>query len=122
MDIYSENILDHFKYPQNFGTLKHPTKTAIEYNALCGDKIRLDLAISRDKKIAEIAFSGNGCAISQAAMSMLSEKVLGKTIEEVEKITNEEVYEMLGVQISPARIKCALLGLSALRTALSSPK
>lgn len=121
MDIYSENILDHFKHPQNFGVIENPTKTVVEFNPLCGDKIRLDIIIDADQKISSIAFSGNGCAISQAAMSMLTEKLIGLTTKEASEITNEEIYEMLGVPISPARVKCALLGLSALRRALTTP-
>lgn len=119
MDLYSENILDHFKHPQNFGTLENPTKTIVEYNTLCGDKIRLDLIINEDQKISNIAFSGNGCAISQAAMSMLSEKLVGKSAKEAGEISDQEIYEMLGIQISPARAKCALLGLTAIRKAFS---
>lgn len=116
MDLYSENILDHYKNPLNFGTLENATVSVIEYNPLCGDKIQLDLII-KDNIIQELAFSGNGCAISQAAMSMLSEKLAGTTLEEANKITNDDIYEMLGVSISPARVKCALLGICALRRA-----
>lgn len=116
MDLYSENILDHYKNPLNFGTLENATVSVIEYNPLCGDKIQLDLIV-KDNIIQQLAFSGNGCAISQAAMSMLSEKLAGTTLEEANKITNDDIYEMLGVPISPARVKCALLGICALRRA-----
>ena len=83
MDMYREIILDHFKHPRNFGTLPHATSTASAYNATCGDKIVMEIAVA-DKKIKDVRFSGVGCAISQAAASMLTEYVKGKRVHESE--------------------------------------
>lgn len=111
MDLYSEIILDYFKNPVNRGMIKDPSGTASEYNPLCGDKIHIDLLLDKKGKVIEIKFSGEGCAISQAAASMLTEKLIGKTPTQIKKIKNEEIYKMLGIPISPGRVKCALLGL-----------
>lgn len=116
MDLYSEIILDHYKNPSNKGRLKYPTSSAEEDNPLCGDRIEVQLKI-QDGKVAEIAFDGEGCAISQAAISMLSEKLIGMTPEQIKKIDNQEIYDMLGVSISPGRVKCALLGLATAKKA-----
>ncbi len=116
MDLYSENILFHYKHPEHYGTLENPTVSVMEYNPLCGDRIQLDIK-AEDGKIIDIGFSGSGCAISQAASSMLTEKILGKTWQEIQEMTNEKVFEMLGVPISPARVKCALLALVAAKKA-----
>lgn len=111
MDLYSEIILDYFKNPVNKGQIAKPDGTAEEHNPLCGDKIRIDLLLDKKGRIAEAKFSGEGCAISQAAASMLTEKLIGKTTSQIKKIANEEIYKMLNIPISPGRVKCALLGL-----------
>lgn len=111
MDLYSEIILDYFKHPVNKGEIAHPSSTSTEHNPLCGDKIRIDLLLDKKGKVCEAKFSGEGCAISQAAASMLTEKLIGKTPTQIKKIANEEIYEMLNIPISPGRVKCALLGL-----------
>lgn len=110
MDIYSEIILDYFKNPINKGKIAKPDGTATEHNPLCGDKIRIDLRLEKNK-VVEAKFSGEGCAISQAAASMLTEKLIGKTPAQIKKIKNEEIYKILNIHISPARAKCALLAL-----------
>lgn len=117
MDMYAENILDHFQHPRHKGTLVAPTVSIDDANPLCGDKIKLELNVDADT-IKEIAFDGSGCAISQAAMSMLAEELNGKTLADAEKVTQETIYELLGVPISTARAKCALLSLSLLKKAL----
>lgn len=111
MDLYSEIILDYFKNPRNKGSIDNATISATEDNPLCGDRINLDLLLDSKNRIKEAKFSGEGCAISQASVSMLTERLIGKTLPEIEKIPNEEIYEMLGITISPGRAKCALLGL-----------
>lgn len=111
MDLYSEIILDYFKNPVNKGQIEHASASVTEHNPLCGDKIRIDLLLDKKGRIAEAKFSGEGCAISQAAASMLTEKLIGKTPAQIKKIDNNEVYEMLNIPISPGRVKCALLGL-----------
>ncbi len=125
MDLYAENILDHFQHPRHKGALASgatPTITLDDANPLCGDKLELSLLIEQDNAgnsiIKNLAFDGSGCAISQAAMSMLSEELYGKNLSNAETITPETIYEMLGVPLSTARVKCALLSYSLLKKAL----
>jgi len=94
MDMYREIILDHYKHPRNFGHLFHASATAQAYNATCGDKIIMEIAIA-DNKIKDVRFSGVGCAISQAAASMLTEKVKGMKISDVKKIKTNDIISML---------------------------
>ena len=117
-DMYREQILDLARNPVNHGTLDPNDASFQDTNPLCGDRIRIDLRVSEDGVIEDIAFSGRGCAISQAAASLLTEMALGQPIEAAAAISNEEMLEEIGVEISPARIKCALLGLHVLRVAL----
>jgi len=119
MDLYAENILDHFKNPHHCGVLDDPSASAKEVNPLCGDKYEVQLKLKNDV-IVDAAFSGEGCAISKAAISMLMDEVIGKPIEEVEKIDKERIYELLGVDISAARVKCALIGLNTLKKAIQN--
>ncbi len=113
-DFYRENILDHYKYPRNFGVLEHPDITHQEDNPLCGDEIRLDLQLEGDKIVA-VKFSGKGCAISQASASMLTEMLEGRTLEEAKGIRKEDILDLLGIPLGPVRIKCALLALKVLK-------
>lgn len=114
-DLYRENILDHYQNPRNFGTLDHPDITYEDDNPLCGDVIRIDIKLGEDNRISEVAFSGEGCAISQASASMLTEEILGKTLDEVKQLSKDDILEMLGIQLGPVRIKCALLSLKVLK-------
>ena len=116
--IYQENILDHYKNPRNFGKINNASVHHHEYNPLCGDEIDLYLVIDNNKKIVDIKFYGKGCAISQASASMLTEQIKGKRIEEIEKLTKENILEMLGIPISPVRLKCALLSLDTLKNSV----
>ncbi len=116
-DIYREAILDHSKHPRNNGTLEHPDFTFEDTNPLCGDEIRVDLDVEGDR-VAAVRFSGRGCAISQAAASMLTEMVDGQPIDAVKALTKDDILEELGVPVSPARLKCALLGLKVMKAAL----
>ena len=113
-DLYRQNILDHYQNPRNFGTLPHPDISVEDSNPLCGDKIRMDLRIENDR-VADVRFSGVGCSISRAAASMLTEEIKGKTLEEVKGIGRDEVLEMLGIELGPVRLKCALLALKTLK-------
>jgi nitrogen fixation NifU-like protein len=115
-ELYREHILDHYQHPRNYGTLENPDCSFEDSNPLCGDRIRIDLRLE-DDRIADIRFSGRGCAISQAAASILTEMVKGKTLEEVKALGADELLEELGVPISPARRKCALLSLKVLKAA-----
>ncbi|HEV2128336.1 MAG TPA: SUF system NifU family Fe-S cluster assembly protein [Thermomicrobiales bacterium] len=115
--IYREIILDHYQNPRNRGTLDPNDYTYEDNNPLCGDEVRIDVRV-KDDTIDEIAFSGQGCAISQASASILMEIVDGKTLDEVKAIDKEELLDELGVDLSPARLKCALLSLKVLKAAL----
>ena len=113
-DLYREIILDHYRSPRNKGTLDPNDYTYEDTNPLCGDEIRIDVRV-KDDKIDEIAFSGRGCAISQASASILMEMVDKQPLDEVKAITKDDLLEELGIPVSPARLKCALLGLKVLK-------
>jgi nitrogen fixation NifU-like protein len=113
-DLYREQILDHYRNPRNQGTLDPNDGSFEDTNPLCGDRVRIDLRIE-DDIVTDIRFSGRGCAISQAATSMLTEMVKGRPIEEVRNLSKDDLLDELGIPISPARIKCALLGLKVLK-------
>ena len=117
MDLYAENILDHYKHPRGMGSLSSPTVTCREENASCGDDLTIDLTLMNGK-IAHLQWRGDGCAISQAAMSMLSEELQGMDTAAAAKLTPGHVYELLGVPVGPRRFKCALLCLHTLKNAL----
>ena len=117
-DFYRENILDHYRHPRNKGELEHPTHTHEEDNPLCGDVVRIDLHVNEEDVIEEVAFSGRGCAISQASASMLTEMLEGKSVEEAKQISKDDILELLGIQIGPTRLKCALLSLKVLKAGL----
>lgn len=116
--MYQENILDHYKNPRNFGRIKNATVHHHEYNPLCGDQIELFLVIDENKKIVDVKFYGKGCAISQASASMLTENLKGKNISGIRKLVKEDILQMLGVPLSPVRLKCALLSLDTLRNSI----
>jgi nitrogen fixation protein NifU and related proteins len=113
-DLYRENILEHYQNPSNYGTIDEPDITYEDTNPLCGDRIRIDVKV-QDGKIAEIKFSGRGCAISQASASILTEMVDGEDLETVRDLSAQDILDELAIPISPARVKCALLGLKVLK-------
>jgi len=120
-DLYRDYILEHYRAPHNFGTLEHPDAAYEGYNPLCGDRITMMLAIDdagQTEIISDVAFTGRGCAISQASASLLTDRIKGKPLEEVARIGRADVLEELGIEISPARLKCALLSLDTLQKAL----
>src|SRR5690349_4839099 len=106
-DIYREYILEHYREPRNHGHLDNPTIAAADTNPLCGDRVEIDLLVD-DDRVTEVRFSGRGCAISQASASMLTERIEGATLEELRAITPQDVLELLGVPIGPARQRCGL--------------
>ena len=114
MNIYQEELLDHYENPSNYGTLPNPDISHEEDNPLCGDHIRMDLLVE-DDKIKEVRFSGHGCTISQAAASMLTEAVEGKSLAEVKELTRDDILDMIGIPLGPVRLKCALLALKVLK-------
>jgi nitrogen fixation NifU-like protein len=111
---YREYILDHYKNPRNFGRIEAPDVTHEEYNPLCGDMVGMDFRL-RDGVIEDVMFHGRGCAISQASASLMTERLKGMTLEEARQVSKEDVLEELGIDISPARLKCALLSLKVLK-------
>ncbi len=111
---YREYILDHYKNPRNYGRLEHPEITHEEDNPLCGDVVGMDFHV-QDGMIEDIRFHGRGCAISQASASLLTERLKGMSLEDAKKISKDDVLGELGIEISPARIKCALLSLKVLK-------
>lgn len=118
MDLFSEIILDHYKHPNNKGRLKKSQITIHEVNPLCGDKLQIDLILDKKGHIKEIGIIPEGCAISTASASLLSEKLKGKSLKDVEKMTEKDIFKMLGIEINPGRIKCAMLPLVTIKKAL----
>ncbi len=109
-DMYRQQILDHYKNPRNYGELDDPTYTHVGENPTCGDTIRMDVVLEDDGETIEyVAFSGDGCAISQASASLLTEKLPGKSVDDLIGMDRDDIVDMLGVDISPMRIKCAVL-------------
>ncbi len=119
-DIYREIILDYYRNPRNYGKIQDPDITQRDSNPLCGDELEMHLNI-RDQKVADVKFTGKGCAISQASASMLTELIMGKDFEYVKKLTKEDILDNLGLhELGPARVKCALLSLKVLKSGLYS--
>jgi nitrogen fixation NifU-like protein len=111
---YREYILDHYKNPRNFGRLEGADIAHEEYNPLCGDVVGMDFRV-RDGLIEDVRFHGRGCAISQASASLMTERLKGMSLDEARRISKDDVLEELGIDISPARLKCALLSLKVLK-------
>jgi nitrogen fixation NifU-like protein len=112
--IYREIILEHYQHPKNKGVLDPHDFSYEDVNPLCGDEIRIDVRVEGDR-VSDIKFSGRGCAVSQASASILTEMVEGKRLDEVKEIGKEELLDEIGIPVSPARMKCALLGLKVLK-------
>ena len=117
-DLYRDYILEHYRRPHNFGVIDSPDLRWEGANPLCGDRITMMLTV-RDGRIADVAFTGRGCAISQASASLLTDEIRGKSLADVEGLTPDDVLDLLGIEISPARLKCALLSLDTLSHAVS---
>ena len=114
-DIYKEIILDHYRNPRNKGNINDAEISAQDYNPVCGDKLTLDIKLENDV-VSDIKFDGEGCAISQASASILTEMLMGKTLEDLSKFSKDALLEELGTpSLGPARIKCALLSLKVLK-------
>lgn len=114
-DMYREVILDRYKNPQKRGTLDPHDYSYEDDNPLCGDRIRIDLRVDTHGKVAEAAFSGTGCAISQASADLLTESIVGKRLDEIKKLGKDDILAMLGIELGPVRLKCALLSLKVLK-------
>lgn len=117
--IYSEIILDYYRHPRNKGPMTHPDIHAKDSNPLCGDIIEMSLKLDNGH-VKEVKYNGMGCAISQASASMLTELVQGKNLDEVRKISKEDILSLIGGELSAVRLKCALLSLKVLKTGVYS--
>ncbi len=121
MDLYQEEILEHYHNPQNSGRLNNPTHERCANNPTCGDKICTTIIVENNI-IKDIKFEGEGCAISQASTSMVTDEIKGKSVEEVLQISRDDIIELLGIEIGIGRIKCALLGIETIQKALEFGK
>jgi len=121
--LYREVILDHYKNPRGHGVMEHADAEAEGQNPLCGDEVSIYVAFGEDgETIDDVKFSGRGCAISQAATSMLMEMTKGRTAQQVAELDKEELLAEIGVPLTPVRLKCAMLGLTTLKVALHKAK
>src|SRR5512138_333847 len=114
-DLYREVIIDRYKNPQYRGLLDPHDISFEDENPLCGDHIRVDLRLDNNGKVSEAAFSGHGCAISQASADLLMETIIGKNLDELKQLTKQDVLDNLGIELGPVRLKCALLSLKVLK-------
>ena len=116
-DLYRDYILEHYRRPHNFGVIADPSASHEGANPLCGDRIMMMLGV-RDGVVERVGFTGRGCAISQASASLLTDEIKGKPVADVAALRGDDVLDLLGIDISPARLKCAMLSLDTLREAL----
>lgn len=113
--LYREAIIDHYKHPRHYGCIEAPDYKAYDLNPFCGDELTIEVKVDEDEIIRSVAFNGKGCAISLASASMLMEEILHESLDEVKTWTREDILDMLGIEIGPVRMKCALLSLKVLK-------
>ena len=116
-ELYREQILEHYKHPHNFGRIEDPDLEFEDNNPFCGDEQRVTIRLDAEDRVTEVRFEGKGCAISTAATSMLTDELVGLTKDELVTLPKEKVLELLGIDISATRMKCALLGLKVVKGA-----
>jgi nitrogen fixation NifU-like protein len=114
-DLYRELIIDRYQHPLYRGTLEPNDITFEDDNPLCGDHIRVDIRLDENNRVKEAAFTGRGCAISQSSADLLVEDIIGKTLDEVKALKKEDVLDLLGIELGPVRLKCALLSLKVIK-------
>jgi nitrogen fixation protein NifU and related proteins len=117
-DMYREMILDHYKNPRKKGKLEGSSFSYEDENPLCGDFLHIDLKTDGDEMIIDARFDGHGCAISMSSADMLLESLIGKSVDQVKQLSKQDILDMLGIQLSPVRLKCALLSLKVAKAAI----
>lgn len=117
-DLYREIIIDRYKNPLNKGRLNKSDFSFEDENPLCGDHIQIELRVDEFRNVVEAKFDGNGCAISMSAADLLLDSIIGKSIEDLKKLKNQDILDLLGIELSPVRLKCALLSLKVLKAAV----
>lgn len=119
-ELYRENILDHYKHPRNAGRLEEPAIAARELNPSCGDSVELFLMFDACDRVADVKFEGRGCAVSMASVSLLTERIKGRPLADVLALGERDILGLLGIEVGPMRMKCAMLPLRALKSALAN--
>lgn len=117
-DLYREIIIDRYKNPVHKGSLEPHDIAFEDDNPLCGDFIRIELRVSEEEIIEEAVFGGHGCAISQASADLLLDEIIGKSVDEVKELSKEDILDLLGIELGPVRLKCALLSLKVLKAGI----
>jgi len=117
-DLYREVIIDHYKNPHYRGKLEPNDYSFEDDNPLCGDHVRIDIRVDGDQRVKEARFDGHGCAISQASADLLTESIIGKRLDEIKLLEKQDVLDLLGIELGPVRLKCALLSLKVLKAGI----